>query len=196
MCIPQLEDAYKRFTKDKWFEGMMGNQEKRCLLCLYRAFRMICQLRNIKLDAVLQGEIPDNYKVDRTIPKDADSGEVSEEDSEDDDDTRSEISDDSIDAAAAAGLASSKKKRPKALTSIASVRGKDGKHPPIQILTDNRKKDKYIWIKISAAPDCLKGIVDNTYDSAEETIKALVDADSIHLPSFPTPSAPPMSDIE
>ncbi len=188
MCIPQLEDAYKRFTKDKWYEGMMGNQEKRCLLCLYRAFRMICQLRNIKLDATLQGEIPDNYKVDRPVPK---QETTSDDESEDESIASSELgSDISDDTPVAAGV-TDKKKRPKALKAIASVKGNTGTNPPIEILTDNRNKDKYIWIKISAAPDCLKGVIDNTYDSAEETMKALIDADSVPLPgSSNTPSAP------
>ena len=200
MCIPQLEDAYKRFTKDKWFEGMMGNQEKRCLLCLYRAFRMICQLRNIKLDATLQGEIPDNFKVDRTVPKEVDGpDDDSSDDGNSDDDSveSSELGSDISDDAPVASGVTGKKKRPKSLQAIASVKGTSGRNPPIEILTDNRNKDKYIWIKISAAPDCLKGIVDNTYDSAEETMKALIDADAIPLPgNFPRPSAPPMEDPE
>ena len=167
MCIPQLEDAYKRFTMDKWFENMRGNQEKRCLICLYRGFRDICLKRNIELDKELQADVPDNYSIPRKEP-------VSENDSSTptDDDTKSEEPDEDK------SPKKTKPKRPRALSAIASVKTEDGKEPPIQIITDGRNRDKYIWIKISAAPDCLKGVVDNSFDSSEQTMSKLINLDT------------------
>ena len=68
---------------------------------------------------------------------------------------------------------------------------------PIQIITDTRKKDKYIWIKIKADPNCLSGVIDNTYDSAEATLNKLINIDDDEAVNFAqavTPSAPPPDD--
>jgi len=85
------------------------------------------------------------------------------------------------------------KRRPRGTGSLPEVpdRG-DSVNPPIQIITDNRKKDKYIWIKIKADPNCLTGVIDNTYDSSEDTLKKLINLDDDSATTI-SPSAPPVS---
>ena len=161
MCKPQLDEAFKLYTKDKWFENLRGNQEKKCLICLYRGFLKLCQLRNIPLDSDLQSDVPNNYKVDRTVD---DPSTTPLNTSQETDNSEPPVVD-------------SRSRRPRGLDSIASIGNSSTNNPPIEILTDTRNKNKYIWIKISAAPDCLTGIIDNTYDSSEQAIKALINPD-------------------
>ena len=203
MSKPQLDEAFKLYTKDKWFENLRGNQEKKCLLCLYRGFIKLCQLRDITLDSELQGDVPNNYKVDRTTPDDdvptnaipADG--IPTADAVPTDVVPADaVPTDAVPADVVPADAENRTRRPRQigeLSSLASIGNSNGTNPPIEILTDNRNKDKFIWIKISAAPDCLKGIIDNNYDSAEQTIKTLItaDEDQSSQPSSSSTSGPP-----
>ena len=115
-----------------------------------------------------------------------------------DDDNSDDGDEDDILRSASGTSSISKKKVPRGpKNNDLPVAKPTGVNPPIQIITDTRKKDKYIWIKIKADPNCLSGVIDNTYDSAEATLNKLINIDDDEAVNFAqavTPSAPPPDD--
>ena len=215
VSLPQFDKVYnnKALTST--------DKEKACLRCLYMGFINLCKARGIDLDPELQPDITKDYKpgdIKYSIESDGaqddednkgDDASVappvaptvdptsSEKKEHSDDDEIATIGsddgdddDDDDDLRVASG--DKKKKRPKG--SSLSDLPDAGNNPksPIQIITDTRKKDKYIWIKIRADPDCLTGVVDNTYDTSEATLKKLINHDDEHV----HPSAPPAPDTD
>ena len=217
VSLPQFDKVYnnKAITST--------DKEKACLRCLYMGFINLCKSRGITLDPELQQDITKDYKpgdiqyniaskslgetesnqpentnpVIAPVDTSSKDTKISEDDIESLPDDES-ISDDDEDdnLRTASGTTNNKKKVPKGpkmRSNSSAVK------PPIQIITDTRKKDKYIWIKIKADPDCLTGVIDNTYDTSEATLKKLINIDDDETVNFAnafsvTPSAPPPDD--
>ena len=218
VCLPQFDKVYnnKAITST--------DKDKACLRCLYMGFVNLCKARGVTLDPELQQGITKDYKpgdIEYSIasntqdddsnaseipdsapppplPPNAGEDDTEEEtkrnDDDEDDSGEGKESDDSnlrIDSSDSSGTS---RRRPRG-TGLPEVPDRDDSvNPPIQIITDNRKKDKYIWIKIKADPNCLTGVIDNTYDTSEDTLKKLInlDDDSVNI-ATPPPSAPPAS---
>ena len=127
-----------------------------------------------------------------------DLGSISDigDDNDDDDDDGDSDGDDDDGLRTASGPSNTRKKVPRGPKKTVDLPQAKSTtvNPPIQIITDNRKKDKYIWIKIKADPNCLTGVIDNTYDSSEATLNKLINIDEDEAVNFAqafNPSAPP-----